>query len=206
MVYYLFIQTAINSKKMKNTILFCCMLSTYITFGQDKQLSIEISRENFSEIEITGTNYILKTDTQKLSNQNEHYQFVAGKGGKKDRQGIKERNKKYFVNTANDTLATILTDSAKVVINGKSLSVEANENGWIYNDEDKHPYCTIKLFWNTNKWVYDISFHQSDSTSETLEKIILLSIVDMAQKASKNDCDDDMETFWFILYASSLGS
>ena len=191
---------------MKKILTIFLTLSILFVNAQNNKLTVEISRENYSKTEIytQSEKYILTDEENTLSNEGDKFEFSYGKGGEKDLNGIKERQKKYLLNASNDTIATVLKKENNVIIGNTVLNKEKSEDGWKYVSENGVLYCNLKLFWNKEKWKYEIDFKKSDIISNTLEKVVLLSLIDTAIDESNCDSSSDDSSLWISLYACSI--
>jgi len=190
-------------------ILLCIFLlgAVLIVTAQKTNTTVEISRFNHSLIKVNDSNteYSIRTKDQTLNDPQLYYEFSRGKGGEKDTKGIRQRNKKYLISSNKDTLATLLTKEDEIIIEGSTIAQLETEDGWMYLDEQNDTLYTIDLFWNIEKWKYNLEAANTDHICNTLNKIVLLSLVDMAQERSKTDCDDNnFVDLWFLLYVSAL--
>lgn len=196
---------------MKTLVLSLSLFSlTLLSNAQEKNLTVEISRSDPSTIEVTdnGSKYVIKPNDQQLSSNDLYYQISRGKGGQKDKKGIRERRKRYLITSQNDTLATIQDKVDKINIGNNSVYRKKSENGWVYLNEENDTLYTADLYWNENKWKYHLKTQQNSEIQETLHKVVLLSLVEMAQKRSKTDCDDydTFSSLWYILYIATLST
>lgn len=191
-------------KMLFTSIFLVC--ACLITNAQTKKIHIEIPRADYNEIEIISDNqkYTLTAAQNKLAFKGERYELDRGKGGQKDVNGHKERNKLYFINAENDTLATILRKEDQISIGQTILNRTKNENGWDYISKEGIIYAWVQLFWNKNKWKYSVEFPRYDKQTKVLEKVLLLTLVDFAIEESKCDDEDSFESLPHILFILSL--
>ena len=183
------------------------LLLATITFAQKSTLEINISREDYSITEInTADEKLTLIETgSTLATKGDKYEFARGKGGDKDEFGIKERRKKYLLNSNQDTIATLLHKERQIKIQNTTLNIEKTESGgWEYISPEGELYCSLDLFWNKSTWKYTLNFEKGNAITEVLQKAILLTMVGMAAEESKCDSDDSDSVLWFSLYALSL--
>lgn len=199
---------------MKNLYSTLFLFTTSIfTFAQN-QHTVEISRNDYSIIESTyaGTKYTLnskqyvfKESDYQITEGNNAYKLIYGKGGEKDLAGVRERNKKYLINSFSDTIATIIDKNQEVLIQNTRFSIVKNAQGWNYINEKNETEFSVELFWNKAKWVYTFTYPPNSQISNDLHKVVLLSLVDKAKNLSAPKDDQDLLTnTWFILYLASL--
>jgi hypothetical protein len=193
-------------KTILSILLFTsCVL---IAKAQDKKLFIEIPRANYSEIEVTSETekYTLTFSDKTLIGKGARYDYDRGKGGEKDANGYRERHKHYLKNANNDTIATVIEDEHKIMIAGTVIDIKRVENGWEYLSESGKNYANLTLFWNKDNWKYELTTKADDDISKTLEKAILVSLIDKAKAESKCESNDDDSDLWFSLYLLSIAN
>ncbi len=178
--------------------------------AQESNVIVEISRSNPSAIEVIdkNTKYSIQPNDQQLNDGELHYEISRGKGGQKDQKGVRERNKRYLITSQKDTLAIIQKKSESIIIGNTVVYKKETEDGWNYVNEANDTLYTADLFWNKEKWRYHLKSNTNNEVQETLNKVVLLSLVDMAAKRSNTDCDDDdfLSSLWYILYITSLAT
>lgn len=193
---------------MKNAIvLLLLVLPCLHSNAQDQSLNIEISRGNFSEIQVVNQNekFIITEVGDALVSLRNTFTIIEGKGATKDANGIRERQKNYLIDGRGDTLATIINSLEMIVIEDQVIHIKKEMSNWAYSLAATSDTLAIStLMWNKEKWQYELQFEQNNGLTEILKKYILLTMVDSAKKESATDCDDGMETFWMIMYASTL--
>lgn len=183
------------------------LLVATLTFAQKSTLEVNISREDYSITEINTPNekFTLIETGNTLATQGDKYEFSRGKGGDRDESGIRERQKNYLLNSNQDTIAIFLHKEEQIKIQNTVLNIEKTEDGgWEYISPEGELYCSLVLFWNKSTWKYTLNLEKKNSVTEVLQKVILLSLVNMAIEESKCDSNDSNSALWFSLYALSL--
>jgi hypothetical protein len=206
---------------MKKFLIIVCTIlgSINLTTAQIKELSCIISREDYTNFYVVSkTNDSIFVSKDSLGDRfiaaNTHYKIIDGKGGRKDIRGDRERNKRYLINSNRDTLAVIKNDNEIIQINDSIIiRREETDYGWKYADNNGNVICDLYLLWNNTTWNYTIKYYDAGDYIEKLNKVILLSMVTMADYRSEcpstdNTVDDLLNSaniVWFALYMTKKG-
>jgi hypothetical protein len=194
---------------MRKLAFFGYILFFVINFSlaQSKEYSCIIDRKDFKNIVIksdNGETYQLSNDSLNQNLNNNKFKLVKGKGNKKDKNGIKENSKIYLIKNDNDTMSSIINE--EICIKNQKFIRTITKNGWNFININGDTICEMNLLWNNNFWNYDIKFSKIDSSTIILEKILFLSMVDLAHERSKSidkQQDDDYfntNNIWFVLW------
>jgi hypothetical protein len=184
-----------------------------LTTAQIKELSCIISREDYKNFYVTSRGkdsiFVSKDSLgDRFIAAKMRYKIIDGKGGKKDLKGDRERNKRYLVSSNGDSLAVIKNDNDIIQVNDSIINREQTDYGWKYVNSKGKIICDLYLLWNNTTWNYTIKYYDEGDYIEKLNKVILLSMVTMADYRSKcpsedNTVDDLLNStsnIWFILY------
>lgn len=182
------------------------------SLAQAEIIEVSISRKDYSCFYVIDSNkdsiLLTKEGQHTVLKNDQFYKIIKGKGKKKDVYGTRERNKRYLVSSSEDTLATLSENNKKIEFkDSTSLYRELTPEGWKYTNTANKTLCEIELYWNNSTWKYTLKYYDSSENIETLKKVNLLSMVNMAYNRSNCDCKkNENENLWLmmlLLYATS---
>jgi hypothetical protein len=200
---------------MKKYLIIGCLALGFINLAtaQNKELYCVISRQDFTNFYVVSkTNDSIFASKDSLGDRfiaaKMHYKIIDGKGGKKDLNGDRERNKRYLINSNGDTLAVIKNENDIIQINDSIISRVETDYGWKYVNNKGKVICDLYLLWNKTTWNYTIKFYDEGDYIEKLNKVIILSLVNMADYRSACPSEDNVvddltnatNNLWFVLW------
>ncbi len=186
---------------MKKSLLFslCFVLTFIFSFSQNEKFTSIIPKSDYTKFYVVNMNndttVLVRENGERILLLDTQYKLVNGVGRKKDKSGIKEKYKKYLINSKGDTLSTISSNTNIQISKSTIVTRQKTKTGWKYFNSDGKVLCDIGLLWNDSSWNYSIEFYESGAHIETLKKIVMLSLIKMAHYRSKchcpsSDCDD----------------
>lgn len=180
-------------------------MSVTASWSQDIEIKGTIFRSDYEQFHLTSSEqdtFFLYRDSvraRSLEVNNQVCKFINGRGGARDEFGVKERKKTYLISSKLDTLAVLRYDGTQIQFSDGSLVTrKANENGWFYLNSEDQVISDIELYWNYSNWNFSILNYDKQKNIETLNKVIMLSLVNMAHYRSECHCDDDVDLLIFL--------
>jgi hypothetical protein len=203
---------------MKKQIITILLISASVTqaMAQTSQYSCTISRKDYSQFHVYDSKdsvYLFKdsTNNRVLSSENE-YRLVEGRGMKRDSFKERERNKKYMVSSAGDTVATLRTTKYQFdqiqLDDGSLVMKKFTSTGWAYLNSSGDTLTDVSLLWNKSTWNYTVTNYEEGDHMDLLNKVIMLNMVRNAYNSSKSSCPKndyfDTNNLWFTLYVLEM--
>lgn len=193
------------SMKKKLLIALVLILTIHISWSQDVEIKGTIFRSDYEQFYLTSSiqdTFFLFRDSvrsRSLEINQQVCKFVNGRGGSRDEFGVKERKKTYLISSKLDTLATLRYDGTQIQFkDGSIVRRKANENGWFFLNAEDEVITDIELFWNYSNWNFSILNFENKKNIDPLNKVIMLSLVNMAHYRSECHCDDEVDFLIFL--------